>query len=424
MSRQSDIKALRELRGMLSETKSFIDMSEAELEKYKECEKELTGTKFVFQPLPTDHEAKATAKFRNAWVDKFSDPEPMRKRVRVVFTIILALFVVLAIVDMVTASGFLFTNVAEVKEINSIIGASVLAYAMLGVFFVSGILFTWCFFSESYSGVRTIIIIAFAILGLILYSFGDSMGGNKPILIYIIGVALSMLSNAVVNVIYSIKEKHPRLNAEQKAIVAQEKQKDDDNAVKNVEKEEKDRAEWQAWWDVHKYEIDAEMDVHMDMAKAAIAKAEELHAKVENSDVLGPKEKDEGIIDWLLYFLEGHRADSIKEALQQFDLMQHNEKMLEIEREKYNLEVARIQKENADRERALEQQRYHQMRMEAEARRAADMQSQVAANTAAMRDSAEKLRRDAAWNASQVTAAQDRIANELSFQRMQDYYNN
>ena len=39
MSRQSDIKALRELRGMLAETKSFIDMSEAELEKYKECEK-------------------------------------------------------------------------------------------------------------------------------------------------------------------------------------------------------------------------------------------------------------------------------------------------------------------------------------------------------------------------------------------------
>ena len=149
MSRQSDIKALREIRDTIIETKTMIKMSESELEKYEACEKELTGTKFVFKPLPTDHEAKATAKFRNAWVDKFSDPEPMRKRVRVVFTIILALFVVLAIVDMVTASGFLFTNVAEVKEINSIIGASVLAYAMLGVFFVSGILFTWCFFSES-----------------------------------------------------------------------------------------------------------------------------------------------------------------------------------------------------------------------------------------------------------------------------------
>lgn len=149
-----------------------------------------------------------------------------------------------------------------------------------------------------------------------------------------------------------------------------------------------------------------------------------MNVKTEESDLLGPKEKDEGIIDWLLYFLEGHRADNIKEALQQFDLMQHNEKMLEIEREKYNLEVARIQKENADRERALEQQRYHQMRMEAEARRAADMQSQVAANTAAMRDSAEKLRREAAWNASASAATQERIANELSFQRMQDYYNN
>ena len=424
MSRQSDIKALRELRGMLAETKSFIDMSEAELEKYKECEKELTGTKFVFQPLPTDHAQTATAKFHNAWVEKYSDSAPIRKRVRVVFTIILALFALLSILDMVTASGFLFTNLVEVEGIKNNIGASVLAYALLGVFFVSGFLFTWCFFSESYSGVRAIIIIALSITGLILCSFGDSMGGSAPIWIYILGIFLSMISNAVVAIVYAIKKKHPRLNAEQRAIVAQEKQKDDDNAVKNVEKEEKDRAEWQAWWDVHKYEIDAEMDVHMDMAKAAIAKAQELNVKTEESDLLGPKEKDEGIIDWLLYFLEGHRADNIKEALQQFDLMQHNEKMLEIEREKYNLEVARIQKENADRERALEQQRYHQMRIEAEARRAADMQSQVAANTAAMRDSAEKLRREAAWNASASAATQERIANELSFQRMQDYYNN
>ena len=149
MSRQSDIKALRELRGMLAETKSFIDMSEAELEKYKECEKELTGTKFVFQPLPTDHAETATAKFHNAWVEKYSDSAPMRKRVRVVFTIILALFALLAILDMVTASGFLFTNLIEVEGIKNNIGASVLAYALLGVFFVSGILFTWCFFSTS-----------------------------------------------------------------------------------------------------------------------------------------------------------------------------------------------------------------------------------------------------------------------------------
>lgn len=390
----------------------------------RSAKKELTGTKFVFQPLPTDHAETATAKFHNAWVEKYSDSAPIRKRVRVVFTIILALFALLSILDMVTASGFLFTNLVEVEGIKNNIGASVLAYALLGVFFVSGILFTWCFFSESYSGVRAIIIIALSITGLILCSFGDDMGGNAPALIYILGIFLSMISNAVVAIIYAIKKKHPRLNAEQRAIVAQEKQKDDDNAVKNVEKEEKDRAEWQAWWDVHKYEIDEQMDIHMNMAKAAIAKAQELNVKTEESDVLGPKEKDEGIIDWLLYFLEGHRADNIKEALQQFDLMQHNEKMLEIEREKYNLEVARIQKENADRERALEQQRYHQMRMEAEARRAADMQSQVAANTAAMRDSAEKLRREAAWNASASAATQERIANELSFQRMQDYYNN
>ncbi len=426
MSRQTDIKALRGLRDTIIETRAMINMSERELAQYEACEKELTGTKFVFKPLPTNNEEAARANFKKAWTDKYSDPDPMKNRVRVIVTILLAIFGVLAIVDLATASGFFFTDVAQVKNINSRFfeGHYWFAYVVQVVFYVAGILFTWCFFSDFLMGGIVGIIITLGVSGLLHGFIASSFGGKTAFWLYVIGIGLSFISGWIVSIVYAVKKKLPHLNAQQKAVVAQEKQKDIENAAKNVDKEKQDKEEWQAWWDVHKYELDEQMDIHMDMAKSALDKAEELQAQVEDSDVLGPNEKDVAIIDWLIYFIEGHRADSIKEALQQYDLMQHNEKMLEIEREKYNLEVARIQKENADRERALEQERYHQMRMEAEARRAADMQAQVAANTAAMRDSAERMRKEAAWNASAAAATQQQIAADVSFQRMQNYYNN
>ena len=59
MSRKSDIVALTELRDMIAETRTMINMSNSELEKYEAGEKELTGSKFVFQPLPTNQEETA-----------------------------------------------------------------------------------------------------------------------------------------------------------------------------------------------------------------------------------------------------------------------------------------------------------------------------------------------------------------------------
>lgn len=56
MSRQSDIKALREMREQLAATGSYIKISQNQLEQYKKYDHELNNAKFVFQPLPTNHE--------------------------------------------------------------------------------------------------------------------------------------------------------------------------------------------------------------------------------------------------------------------------------------------------------------------------------------------------------------------------------
>ena len=165
------------------------------------------------------------------------------------------------------------------------------------------------------------------------------------------------------------------------------------------------------------------MIYHWEQSDVAAETAEKYLEKVRVSDVLGPNEKNVETIDWLLHFIQSRRADSIKEALHELDKMQQNEKILEIERGKYELAVQQARREEAARREELEMARRHQMEMEAQARRNADIQSQIAANTAAMRDSADRMRRDAASRAADTAAAQARIASELSAIRLQDYYN-
>lgn len=129
------------------------------------------------------------------------------------------------------------------------------------------------------------------------------------------------------------------------------------------------------------------------------------------------------VANWLLYFIETHRADSIKEALHEYDNMLQNKKMLELEAMKLQLEITKAEKENADRQHQLDMQRRHQLEMEAQAARTAASQASIAASTAAMRDSMDRMRRDAAFNASLAADTQEQIAADMAFIRRNNYYN-
>ena len=429
MSRQTDIKALREMREQLAATGSYIKISQHQLEQYKKYDHELNNSKFIFQPLPTNQEELSKSNFFKQRIDFYSDPYPAQKTVSIIFTILTSVLAVLSLLDMIFMTGFFYTATSEIQEVHQVFfKIGWLAYLVQIAVSVLAVMIPWTFFSEKLKDVfweQPIGILAFSGVALFLYWYiADSFGGRLMVLLFLIATVLPFLARGIVSIVYKIKKKLPRLNAKQKIAVAAEKQKDIRNAAANIEKEKKDRADWEAWWEKRQVEINDQMDLHMNTAKTAIKKAEELNKKVEDSDLLGPNEKHEEIIDWLLYFLEGHRADSIKEALQQFDLMQHNEKMLEIEREKYNLEVQRVRQEHEDRERAMAMERMHQVRMEAEAQRSAALQSQIAYNTANTAAAAEKMRKEAASIASANAEWQARMASEASWQRMNDYYNN
>ena len=205
--------------------------------------------------------------------------------------------------------------------------------------------------------------------------------------------------------------------------MAEEKQKDIENTELNRINEVKEREEWEAWWAKRKPELKEIGLDHISRGDAAMEKAKEHLANAYASDILGEDEKDSGIIDMLIHFIESHRADNIKEALHEYDIMKQNQKLLEIEAIKVNLEIEKAKKENADRMYEMEMNRRHQIEMEAQARRNADMQSQIAANTAAAAASAERMRKDAASAAADAAATQARIAADMNAIRLNEYYN-
>ena len=81
---------------------------------------------------------------------------------------------------------------------------------------------------------------------------------------------------------------------------------------------------------------------------------DEENAALEAMKGLGNDEKQLDIIDSLIYFIDTCRADSIKEALHEYDKMVTNQQLLELQRQRNKLEEQRIANEAADRKKQLQ----------------------------------------------------------------------
>ncbi len=426
MSRENDIKALRQLKNDMLEADAFAELAKEEWDKSKEYKSELENSKFVFKPLPTNNEQVTKDSFIKAWKDNFSNTAKYRRVFLLIYSFLMLAFSVALFIDFNWQKGWIFTDTAYIHGDNTFIETILLNAAQIA-FCISAIFLPWySIYKKISDGLQTFLpftVVGYIVGGLLfLYTAWFSQSMFVLFTILIATVAAFVIS-LIIHIVCVITSKFPTLSAKQKTVLAAEKQRDIDNAEQNKMNEEKEKAEWEAWWEGHKLEVKEKMLLHLEKGDVAMEKAKAHLASAEASDALGESEKSPEIIDWLLYFIESRRADSIKESLHEFDKMQQNKKMLEIEKIKFDLEVAKAQKENADRRHEMEMNRRHQLEMEMQAKRNADMQSQIAANTAAMRDSAERMRRDAASHAAQSAATQAQVAADIATIRRNDYYN-
>lgn len=425
MSRESDVKALKQLKNDMLDAAGYAKLSKQESDRGHEYRREIESAKFVFKPLPTHQEEVVRNGFVQGWKEKYGNPVKQKRSFLIVYSIVVLALSAFLLVDLFGQLGFVFRETEAFFADESSIEWLLLLVGTVAFFGTTAFL-PWGLKEKKSEDDKIIFryaAIGFGVGGFLFGYVAFYTKGLFVLVAYPVFLVVGLVTCLIIHGVCVSKSKHPKFTAEQKEALDAGRRHDEENAMANAVNEVKEKEKWDAWWAVRHEELKEKMIYHWEQSDIAAEKAETYLEKVRSSDTLGAGEKNVETVDWLLHFIQSRRADSIKEALHELDKMQQNEKILEIEREKYELAVQKARQEEAARREQLAMERRHQMEMEAQARRNADIQSQIAANTAAMRDSADRMRRDAASRAYASAETQARIASELSAIRLQDYYN-
>ena len=134
------------------------------------------------------------------------------------------------------------------------------------------------------------------------------------------------------------------------------------------EENRQSRAEAKKQWEADRArrlpEIDREIQKNVREFKTRRQRIDEHMKKLGEMDALCEDDKNLQVVDMLIRFIRTRRADSIKEALQEYDKLKVNQQMLEIEKQKLAAEIQRTAQEHADRMQKLEEEKKHQAEME------------------------------------------------------------
>ncbi|MDD6235783.1 MAG: hypothetical protein PUB00_00180 [Clostridiales bacterium] len=148
--------------------------------------------------------------------------------------------------------------------------------------------------------------------------------------------------------------KRPVFNARQKEELAEAEQQDNEIIADNKRKNEQADREWAKKRAKRLPELDIEQSRLAKQLDQLKAELDEENAALEAMKGLGKDEKQLNIIESLIYFIDTCRADSIKEALHEYDKMVANQQLLELQRQRNKLEEQRIANEAADRKKQLQ----------------------------------------------------------------------
>jgi len=268
-----------------------------------------------------------------------------------------------------------------------------------------------------------LILFLLSVIGGFGYAFVTAITPVSLVLFYVLLLAL-YFSSELVDIVADHKNRHEKLNSEQKAELEKAKQKDEEIEKENKKILEKATKEWEEHGkedflkktekDLKKYQNEI-----VSTSKKIIASNE----KIEKMDILGDDEKQIKVIDMLIYFIESHRADNIKEALHEYDDAQARQELIRLEQEKNNMiqqhnqEMQRLAEESARlQDRMLREQREHNAQMESAQRMAAYQQQEYERQM-------KRIAQDNASNRAQIAQSASYIANQMALDARDRYYN-
>lgn len=193
-----------------------------------------------------------------------------------------------------------------------------------------------------------------------------------------VGLVLTFVSIGIIKLVRKIKVKFPKLTAKQKAKWRAACLEDEKAVVENRQAKEAAQRQWEANRAKRLPEIDREIQESIQEFNTRQLRVDEHMIILEEMDALCEDDKNLQMVDMLIRFIETRRADSIKEALQEYDKLMNNQKLLEIEKQKLEVEIKRVAQEHADRMQKLDAEKKHQAEMEYLARDSARSRADAA----------------------------------------------
>lgn len=374
MSRETALKELKDIRQEIVGIHEAYDECQyygKKVQNLKNEKENPTGPNFSLKPDDTAEQLKNRFLAENQ--KHFETDYPGVLAVKIIHAIIQVLILAFMALDGYSDLGVIANN--PDNTLSLVVFHFLVVAVIVALFFAhESIIYDFVLGS---GGLRIFLCISAAIL-LLLFDFAAFILTNGWLyaILAVACVAAALIAIGVISVVNRLKAKNPPLTRSQKKEYDIACQKDELAKKENAVIRADAKAEWDKKRAARLPELEREMADNVDRFNDAMKKAKIHLDRLSAMDALCEDDKNLQIVDMLIRFIETRRADSIKEALQEYDKLMANQQLLEIEKKKLEAELIRINQEKASQEKMLEEQRRHQADMEYWARHNASILSE------------------------------------------------
>ena len=351
MSRESELSILQGMKQKILSIYEIIDRCKNAQSEYAQLQAERENNTRPALNLPRPNKKSTLEKkYTDLWRDRHLNNGWVQLLCVIVGVALILTYIILLGFDDFGSTSF-FLNPEKVFQPQSTQDfiAKIIEFCLMIVMPVGlAVLLPMIFYLQE---ARPIIIVSVITLffGVMCYFVGGAI-----MLIPLIPFALAIACCAFIPMIRKAMAKHPVFSARQRRELAAAEQQDKDIIADNNRMNKQADREWAEKRAKRLPELDREQSRLAKQFEQLKTELDEENAALEAMQGLGRDEKQLDIIDSLIYFIDTCRADSIKEALHEYDKMVANQQLLELQRQRNKLEEQRIANEAADRKKQLQ----------------------------------------------------------------------
>lgn len=368
--RETALRQLQEIRREILEIHGELEICQAIQKQVEELQNEKEKPAVPSVPLKPENTADALKQsFERQNRERLHKSNMPKILMKVIGVSIQAITAVLLALDVFWYKG-LFIPAEAVTALNSedsANGAVLFAVHLLAAFAAVSVPLFWDFFRRRAGTVRKTVFGTVAVFFLLAYAIACQEVGTFAYLILLLcGAALALAAGGTAGLIQKIKMKSSKsaLSSTQKAKVAEAAAADECAKSENARLLAETQSRMDEEHRLRISEIDREIREKAQQFDEARQRLNRHMEQLDAMDALCDDDKTLQIVDLLIRFIQTRRADSVKEALQEYDKLMANRQLLEIEKQKLAAELQRASQEHADRMKQLEEQRRHQSEME------------------------------------------------------------